>query len=140
MGQSVDQLLQQVKQETADKLREVLGSDYPPASAPGEPPRRRTGDLLESYQVDARVEGETVVVMMTPGVPYADMLEYGTGSMDARPHRAVVAAYLADSLPDRMQEAVTLDLLETLEPQGPAEPPPGFFSRAAAGVSSFFGF
>ena len=142
MGQSIDKLLADVRAEGRDKLSEILSTPGPEPSEPGEPPHKQSGDLLESYTFDATYDGETIVVTMQSPLPYADALEYGTDRMAARPHRQPLADWLAQTLPDRLAEAVQLDLLETLEPQGPAaEPPPtagggGFF----AGVRSFFGF
>lgn len=141
MGQSIDKLLADVRGEARDKLREVLSTPGPEPSAPGEPPHKQSGDLVESYTFDAAYDGEDVIVTMTPGVPYADALEYGTSRMLPRPHRALVASWLAEELPDRLAQAVTLDLLETLEPGGSSDPAPpvpaggGFLS----GVRSFFG-
>ena len=55
------------------------------ASAPGEPPARRTGDLAKSYQVHEPTGG-TPEAYVGSDSPYALPLEKGTRRMAARPH------------------------------------------------------
>ena len=71
-----------VADEGVDEARELLSEkSFPPASAPGTPPARRSGNLAESFtaeQVDGGAEVSTTVA-------YARFLEDGTKHMAARP-------------------------------------------------------
>lgn len=74
----------------------VLSVPYPPASAPGSPPRRRTGVLATSHV--ANVERRASEVRLRVGVPSgspaaarAAALAKGTRKMAARPWLPVVA-------------------------------------------------
>lgn len=64
------------------------------ASAPGEPPRKRTGTLQKSIAYEVKGEGDTVVARIGTPVDYGRFLEFGTKRMAARP-------YLASSLAER---------------------------------------
>jgi len=55
------------------------------ASAPGEPPARRTGELARSYQTHEPMSGTPEAYVGTDS-PYALPLEKGTRRMAARPH------------------------------------------------------
>ena len=55
------------------------------ASAPGEPPARRTGELARSYQTHEPMTGTPEAYVGTDS-PYALPLEKGTRHMAPRPH------------------------------------------------------
>lgn len=65
------------------ELMRVLRVPYPPASRPGEAPRRRTGKLARSYE--GRVDRRTGEGRMVIWAEYASYLERGTKRMEARP-------------------------------------------------------
>ena len=66
------------------------------ASAPGEPPRKRTGTLQKSITADVSEVGFDVVIRVGSKVPYAPHLEFGTVRMRARPWlRSGIAEYQA---------------------------------------------
>ena len=71
------------------RLREALAVPYPPASRPGEIPRKRTGRLQHSvaYTVDRKGMTARVGVSAAHGA----YLERGTARMDARPFLLVTA-------------------------------------------------
>lgn len=54
--------------------REVLGESYPPASRPGQPPRKRSGRLQREATVKANPSTSTVSFDST-AVPYARYLK-----------------------------------------------------------------
>lgn len=66
-------------------IRRNIKEPYPPASAPGEYPHKRTGNLRRS--IDIWVNRKTLegYVGPTEDAPYGIFLEYGTRKMDARP-------------------------------------------------------
>lgn len=64
-----------------DEMTAVVGSPYPPASNPGEPPHRRTGDLRSSISFTyANGKGQIAATS-----EHAGLLEYGTQKMSPRP-------------------------------------------------------
>lgn len=71
----------------ARHAKALVGVQYPPASSPGEPPRRRTGKLQRSitYQVERKGGGHSLKIFAA--APYGEFLETGTGKMAARPWR-----------------------------------------------------
>jgi len=71
---------QTVASEMEEVIRESIDDPYPPVSAPGQPPHRRTGYLHDETTV--RAEGKTIKVR-TP--QYGIWLESGTRKMAARP-------------------------------------------------------
>ena len=63
-------------------LEDTLSENhFPPASAPGEVPHRRTGQLATSWEVVRTASG----IGIQSRVPYAGYLELGTRTLDARP-------------------------------------------------------
>ncbi|MGO5158670.1 MULTISPECIES: hypothetical protein [unclassified Bilifractor] len=65
---------------------EVLTSgSYPPASAPGEVPHMRSGNLRNLWTFGVRGGSGNITVFGEPGVNYAGYLEEGTRKMAARP-------------------------------------------------------
>lgn len=55
------------------------------ASAPGEPPASRTGNLLNSFQIQVTETATMVTVSVGNTARYANFLEFGTRKMAARP-------------------------------------------------------
>jgi len=54
-------------------------------SAPGEPPARVSGELMDSVGYEAEMTGKGAAVRVWASAPYALALEYGTRRMAARP-------------------------------------------------------
>jgi len=74
------------------QVKARLALPYPPASRPGQPPRRRTGRLLRSvrsFTETSTGHGIRVSVAVTArsrrGAPYPIFLQYGTRRMLPRP-------------------------------------------------------
>ena len=65
--------------------RRLVSTPYPPASRPGQPPRRRTGRLMNSIVATVSQRGRSIVLSLTARVRYARFLELGTVRMAARP-------------------------------------------------------
>lgn len=66
--------LQAAAEFLAEKIREEIGLPYPPASRPGEPPRKRSGELQDSVEAESDGKGGARVKV---GAPYAGYLEVG---------------------------------------------------------------
>lgn len=81
--------LRELGLEMEDDLKGMLDTAYPPASTPGNPPHRRTGNLQNSIYstveefVDA--EPQCYVGFNQGQAPYGRYLEKGTSRMAARP-------------------------------------------------------
>ena len=76
---------------TASKL---IDTPYPPASRPGNPPHRRTGNLEAGIEHTESADGTEMVLSSkrAEGDPRVPMfLEFGTSKMAARPYMRVVA-------------------------------------------------
>ncbi len=67
-----------------NRAKELITEPYPPASAPGQPPHRRTGRLRASISHSA-VDQSTLTVRVGTNVKYGMYLELGTRKMAARP-------------------------------------------------------
>lgn len=67
-------------EQLAKIQRQSLNTPYPPASAPGESPHRRTGDLQASVtsEVD-ETDGDRVTARVGTPLAYGRYLEFGTG-------------------------------------------------------------
>ena len=89
--------LTRLGREFVAAARELLSRPYPPASKPGEPPRRRTGRLVRS--LNYRVRRRPLGVSLGADAPYAGFLDEGTRRMKPRPFamRALRAALRAAS-------------------------------------------
>lgn len=70
----------QVGKEMQRAIRKPIRKGYPPASSPGQPPRKRTGFLATNTTVDRK--GRTIIIR-TP--LYGIFLDGGTSRMAARP-------------------------------------------------------
>lgn len=66
-------------------MRRRINKPWPPASRPGQSPRRRTGNLWRS--VTYKINRQTLEIWIGPGeqAPYGLYLEYGTKRMAPRP-------------------------------------------------------
>lgn len=67
------------------QVKARLGTPFPPASAPGQPPHRRTGALQRGVHATARLLNNRVRVSLTVLASYARFLQRGTSRMLARP-------------------------------------------------------
>lgn len=84
----------------ADEAVRLIDEEWPPASLPGEPPHRRTGELQDSIQPipnAGQLEADVVA-----SAPYAVLLEFGTSTMAARPFMSVAAARSFPDVQDQM--------------------------------------
>lgn len=90
-----------------DRAEEMLSTDYPPASEPGESPHRRTGNLqaLSSFEVD--VSGDQVSLTYRNDAAYAEFLNSGTSRMEARPFADLLQAEFEDQIPDLLAAELT---------------------------------
>lgn len=101
--------LREVGVEMEDDLRALINTSYPPASAPGQPPHRRSGALqaavysvVEEF-VDA---GPTVTIAYNNSIaPHAKFLASGTSKMAPRPSIALLKEKWRERFPQRMQKA-----------------------------------
>lgn len=72
---------------TVREIKRRIRRPGPQHSEPGEPPRKQTGDLFRSWQVDVTVTGRgTIRGRLTSDVRYQEYLERGTRFMAPRPH------------------------------------------------------
>jgi HK97 gp10 family phage protein len=76
----------QVGEETVAEVKDLIGIQGPPRSAPGEPPHIDTGALIDSYDYNVEGDAGTIILEVGSTVEYAPYLEFGTSRMDARPH------------------------------------------------------
>lgn len=85
----IAEVMRKVGEEILADLQRTVGKGYPPASAPGQPPHRRTGELQNSFTVRLEGEGSADVVMYIESTAdHSAYLEYGTSRMAARPFLA----------------------------------------------------
>lgn len=75
--------LTKVGERILELARQSISIPYPPASAPFEAPRMRTGDLRDSLQMI--VDSENLRVIIGTDIGYGKFLELGTSRMQARP-------------------------------------------------------
>lgn len=64
-----------------ESTKRMLNVPYPPASQPGEPPHKRTGDLQDAVraEVDTRNHTARIGILESSQAPYAVELEIGVG-------------------------------------------------------------
>ena len=78
-----EKLAEQMVEVVGASLEDTLSENhFPPASAPGEVPHRRTGRLATSWFVVASANGAA----LRSSAPYASFLQQGTDRMEARPY------------------------------------------------------
>lgn len=84
-------------------ITDEISAAYPPASAPGTPPHKRSGKLQS--EVTWRVDPDGTLTMISP-TPYAGYLRDGTGAMAARDFMGDDAAARYEPLVyDRLRKA-----------------------------------
>lgn len=66
-----------------DEVRESISEPYPPPSSPGDPPHRRSGELVRS--ISKTVDETTGQVEVGSNLAYAAYLQHGTDRLEARP-------------------------------------------------------
>jgi hypothetical protein len=66
--------------------RKLEGATYYRASAPGEPPAVRLGDLRTDYKAKVTGQGSKAVGLVGSRLDYSVYLEKGTSDMHPRPH------------------------------------------------------
>jgi hypothetical protein len=74
-------------------------------SLPGEPPRRETGTLQDSYQSAVEADAGEVTLDVFSDCPYAGNLENGTARVLPRPHVADTADEMTEQFLDRVVAA-----------------------------------
>lgn len=74
-------------EDMTKEIKRTISRPYPPASRPGRPPHRRTGDLRSSVnlRVIGRSDKAAIGAYWGEMVDYAPHLEFGTVNMDPRP-------------------------------------------------------
>lgn len=79
--------LSDIADQAVAEIKERLDENYPPASAPGESPHKRSGGLQESVRQQTDQVGDEVVanIQAGRGDGVAGYLEHGTTQMGARP-------------------------------------------------------
>jgi HK97 gp10 family phage protein len=88
---NIQEALQETGDEIVDDIRANWSGQYPPASAPGQAPAKRSGDLdasIDAQPLSSASSGtvfQVTISVKSPGSTYAGYLEYGTGKMAARP-------------------------------------------------------
>lgn len=96
--QRMHEAVNEVRNETLDTLSgsrsgrqyKVPGtSRYYTASAPGEPPAQRLGELRQSISTEVGGEAGQLIGKVGTDKDYGPMLEYGTRKMAARPWLSV---------------------------------------------------
>jgi HK97 gp10 family phage protein len=91
--------LNAVGEEVVRDIKDSISDPYPPASAGGSPPHKRTGNLRDGYSAaavqardamgqftDATLEIRNTARSVGNGESYWDYVEFGTSRMEARPH------------------------------------------------------
>jgi hypothetical protein len=78
--------MERASDEIIEDIKQRISTAYPPASKPGEPPHRRTGNLLASNDsfVTSDVGGLEVTMTLSNSAFYAGFLRDGTSKMAAR--------------------------------------------------------
>ena len=86
--------------------KQEFGTHYPPASKPGQFPRRRTGNLVRSIVIAPNTVGEIVRRQLSVGLGYGPRAPYGKILEDyrkrlglaeiVRRHRALLVAALGE--------------------------------------------
>jgi HK97 gp10 family phage protein len=97
------QTMHQQGQESVDRIKKSIGTQYPPASSPGEPPHKRTGGLQNSVGYNVTVAGPSANLEVTATAPYAAYLEYGTENMAARPFLRPEVDRIRQTLPQHVR-------------------------------------
>jgi hypothetical protein len=118
MPSVVDAIAESVGRTLADgavlmvrEQQEILALTYPPPSAAGEPPHRRSGLLQASAYaaVDAE-DKDRPVLTCGNAAPHAEFLEEGTERMEKRPFLEPLREKWEQELPRLLAEDITAEL------------------------------
>lgn len=97
----------QLQRDVVADIRHELATPYPPASAPGDDPHKRTGDLQRGITGETVSADDVITTQVTssrvsgnPLVPF--FLNFGTKKMRARPYMFLVASRWAKAAPLRI--------------------------------------
>lgn len=77
------------------------------ASAPGEPPASRTSTLMGSFQP---IQADPNIAAIETSVPYAPLLESGTGRMAPRPYRERIIEQAGPAIEQIMNEPYSVSI------------------------------
>jgi len=98
-------VLHQFASDVMDDLHQKLDNAYPPASKPGEVPRRRSGELQEGIDYLITQEGSLIVLTIISSAPHSAYLEFGTDRMSKRPFMLPALQSWTPELIRRLQAA-----------------------------------
>lgn len=76
-------------------------------SAPGESPRRESGDLYESIDARTATDDQVVTTEVDTDIEYGYTLEVGRTNCLPRPHRTPIFERFADPMIDAVVNAIT---------------------------------
>lgn len=98
-------------EQSMNEIRQSIGTQYPPASSPGHPPNRRTGNLQDGveFQVDPKAKSIDLIVFSnrvedSPDVP--ERLEFGDTQILPRPYMTPAMERTANRLLGKVEEAL----------------------------------
>lgn len=77
--------MNQTADDTIELIDGEISSKFPPASAPGEPPHMRSGELKASNRSEVDSVENKVTIKVSNTSSYAGYLEFGTEKMAPRP-------------------------------------------------------
>lgn len=88
IGRQVKGIMETLGPEMVEDVREYIGEPYPPASAPGQPPHKRSGELAASVSYRVVELGPNVYTLeLEVAAEHAVYLEEGTATMAPRPFK-----------------------------------------------------
>ena len=85
--------------EAKQNIRQAISTPYPPASAAGQPPHLRTGELHGSVDYYVTANGVSADLTLRATADHAVYLEFGTQNMAARPFMRPEIARVRNDLP-----------------------------------------
>ena len=77
--------MQSIAEDSAERIKRNISISYPPASVPGMPPHKRSGELESSITSKVIKGSNKVEAHISANADYAVHLEYGTSKMAPRP-------------------------------------------------------
>ncbi len=93
------QAFEDVGKQLANQARSDLSTPYPPASRPGQAPRKRTGKLAGAQAHKVTDEGGEIVLRVgSPGVAYAAIVASRRPWLAVSPTAALVTDAVADNV------------------------------------------